>query len=240
MDISKKTVLVTGGAVRIGKAITKAFAAAGARLLIHYDESEKEAGILLDEIGRVSTGHRAVECDFSLIETLDAFWDGLGNVDVLINNASIFKPEPVFEESMADFERQFMINFHAPAKLMELFAAQKPAERCVINLLDQRISRRPEKPGSYWLSKKALAEYTRGAALRMAPRVRVNGVAPGAVLPPRGMEQSHMKKEISLMPLKKAPCPEDVADACLFLAGSNSITGQIIFVDSGQNLIRQT
>jgi NAD(P)-dependent dehydrogenase (short-subunit alcohol dehydrogenase family) len=119
---------------------------------------------------------------------------------------------------------------------MRKFQEQKIKEGCIINLLDRKISRSFPDDGSYALSKKALAETTLSAALQWAPRIRVNGVAPGAVLPPRGMEKSEMKIQISMTPMKMAPTPEDVARACIFLAENNSITGQIIYVDGGQHL----
>jgi len=140
------------------------------------------------------------------------------------------------KESIPDAKRQMDINFRAPLILMRKFQEQKIKEGCVINLLDRRISKSYPDDGSYALSKKALAEATLTAALEWAPRIRVNGVAPGAVLPPRGMEKSRMKIQISMTPMKKAPTPEDVAKACIFLVENDSITGQVIFVDGGQHL----
>ena len=119
---------------------------------------------------------------------------------------------------------------------MKKFQAQKIKEGCIINLLDQRIAKNSIDDGSYTLSKKALAEATCTSALQWAPRIRVNGIAPGAVLPPIGMENSKMKIQISMTPMKTAPTPEEISKTCIFLAESDSVTGQIIYVDGGQHL----
>jgi hypothetical protein len=119
---------------------------------------------------------------------------------------------------------------------MRKFREQGINEGCIINLLDQRIAKKSPDDDSYTLSKKALAKATFVTALRWAPQIRVNGIAPGAILPPRGMENSKMKIQISITPMKKAPTPEQVAKTCLFLIENDSITGQIIYVDGGQHL----
>ncbi|MFZ2655353.1 MAG: SDR family oxidoreductase [Victivallales bacterium] len=236
MNLKNKTVLVTGGAVRIGRTICIAFAAAGAKLAIHYNNSEKDALKLLKELGGEKSGHMSVKCELSDLDAVERLIPSIGKTDILINNASIYVPCPLAKESIPDAKRQMDINFRAPLILMRKFQEQKIKEGCVINLLDRRISKSYPDDGSYALSKKALAEATLTAALEWAPRIRVNGVAPGAVLPPRGMEKSRMKIQISMTPMKKAPTPEDVAKACIFLVENDSITGQVIFVDGGQHL----
>ncbi|MEI6424409.1 MAG: SDR family oxidoreductase, partial [Lentisphaerota bacterium] len=149
---------------------------------------------------------------------------------------SVYFPCPLGKENIAIAEKQFAINLHAPLLLMRKFQEQEIKSGCIINLLDQRIAKTSPNDGSYTLSKKALAEATCTSALQWAPRIRVNGVAPGAILPPRGMEKSKMKIQLSMTPMKKAPTPAEVAKACIFLAESDSITGQIIYVDGGQHL----
>ncbi len=236
MNLENKTVLVTGGAVRIGRAIAIAFAEAGAKLAIHYNRSGKEAESLLKKIGGAKAGHRIANCEFSDLDAAGSLIQSVGKVDILINNASIYFPCPIAKENMADAERQMEINFRVPLLLMRKFQEQKIKEGCIINLLDRRIAKTHPDDGSYALSKKALAEATLTAALEWAPRIRVNGVAPGAVLPPSFMKDSTMKKQIAMTPMRKAPTPEEVAKACLFLVDNDSITGQIIFVDGGQHL----
>lgn len=236
MDIKNKRVLVTGGAVRIGMAICAAFAEAGAKLAIHYNKSGEEAAKLLKELGGEKSGHKTVQCELSDLDAVENLIPSLGKIDILINNASIYFPCPLAKENIAGAKRQLDINFRAPLILMKKFHGQKITEGCIINLLDRRIAKSFPDDGSYALSKKALAEATLTAALEWAPRIRVNGVAPGAVLPPSFMKDSKMKKQIAMTPMKKAPTPGDVAKACIFLVGTDSITGQVIFVDGGQHL----
>ncbi len=236
MELKGRTVLVTGGAVRIGRAICTAFAEAGAKLAIHYNSSEKEALSLLKKLGGNRAGHRTVRCELSDFEATAALIASCGKVDILVNNASIYMPCPFSIEKPEDARLQWDINFRAPMILMKQFHAQKIKQGCIINILDRRITKSFPDDGSYSMSKKALAQSTTTAALQWAPRIRVNAVAPGAVLPPKFMPGSKMKKQIAMTPMKKAPRPEDVANACIFLAESDSITGQVIFVDGGQHL----
>jgi NAD(P)-dependent dehydrogenase (short-subunit alcohol dehydrogenase family) len=236
MLIRNKTVLVTGGAVRIGRAICAGFADTGAKVIIHYNKSGKEAAELLKMIGGKKAGHRTIKCELSNLAAVGKLIASTGKIDILVNNASIYFPCALGKENIAQAKRQFKINFHAPLLLMRKFQEQEISEGCIINLLDQRIAKTSPDDGSYTLSKKALAKATFTAALRWAPRIRVNGIAPGAVLPPRGMENSKMKIQISMTPMKKAPTPEQISRTCLFLTENDSVTGQIIYVDGGQHL----
>jgi NAD(P)-dependent dehydrogenase (short-subunit alcohol dehydrogenase family) len=236
MLIKNKTVLVTGGAVRIGRKICIGFAEAGAKVIIHYNKSGKEAAALLEALGGKKAGHNTVKCELSNLSAVEKLIPSLGKIDILINNASVYFPCPLGKENIEQAKNQFTINLHAPLMLMKKFQAQKIKEGCIINLLDQRIAKISPNDGSYTLSKKALAEATCASALQWAPRIRVNGIAPGAVLPPIGMENSKMKIQISMTPMKKAPTPEEISKTCIFLAENDSVTGQIIFVDGGQHL----
>lgn len=236
MDLKGKTVLVTGGAVRIGRAICLSFAEAGAKVIIHYNRSGREAALLLDEIGGADAGHDTLKCDLTSANAAETLMSSCGRVEILVNNASIYVPCVIAAETPEAAKAQFEINFWAPLALMRRFYGQKTGSGCVINILDRNISRTSPGDGSYIFSKKLLAEATLSAALQWAPRMCVNGVAPGAVLPPRGMENSRMKAQLAKTPMKKSPLPSQVAEACVFLARNDSITGQIIFVDGGQHL----
>lgn len=112
-----------------------------------------------------------------------------------------------------------------------------PSELAVVNLLDQAIIKTAHDSFSYSLSKKALAEATRTAALHYAPRMRVNGLAPGPVFPPHGLEHLRMEKTLKTLPLGRPVNPHDLADACVMLAANSSITGATLFVDCGQSLL---
>jgi len=234
MELSGKRVLVTGGALRVGREISKAFARAGAKIVIHYRDSEKEAQQLVEELGGAEAGHSCIRFDLSDPSSLP----DLGQLDVLINNASLFLQRKLSEEQLADAKRQFDVNFFAPMELVKRFAAQPgDNELAVVNILDQRICKTDSQSFSYALSKKALAEATLAAALQLAPRVRVNGLAPGPVFPPKGMENSKMRKTLESIPLHKAVSPQDLAEACVFLASNSSIAGALLPVDCGQHLL---
>ena len=240
MNVKDKRVLVTGGAVRIGRAICLAFARAGSLIVIHYNRSGRAAAELLDEIGGEAAGHRKVQCELSTLNAAKKIFAEAGPIDILINNASVYNEKSISEESPEDAKRQFEINFKAPFELMKQLYASEIQEGCIINILDQRINKISASAGSYALSKKVLADAGMASAIQWAPRIRVNAIAPGPVLPPVGMENSRMEKTLKSVPMAKAVSMDDLTDACLFLAGNNSITGQILYVDGGQHLHRVT
>ena len=236
MDIKNKNVLITGGALRIGKALCIAFAEAGANVTIHCNKSETAAEKLLSELGGGGK-HRIVRCDLACPEAVAALFDSAGPIDILVNNASMFQPEPLPVESAEQFRRHFEVNFFAPVTLMKKFHGQlngKPG--CIINFLDQDVAKVSSRSGSYSLSRKALRDATLSAALQMAPQVRVNAIAPGPVMPPPGMEGSKMEQILKEVPLLRPVDLRDLTLACIFLAANESITGEILFVDCGQHL----
>lgn len=229
MRFADKHVLVTGGAVRVGAAVVRAFAAAGARVTVHYRNSAAAAERLAAEVGG-----RAVRADFSagaagaatLWEKLDA------PVDVLVNNASCYRlPE-------AERDLYGRVNFEAPVELMRRFAAQRLAEGAVVNFLDQAVlNPAPAEEARYLDSRRRLAratvEFARGFAGR---NLRFNAVAPGPVLPPVGLENSKMEKTLRRIPLKRPVALDDLVAAVLFLAAGDSITGAILPVDCGAGI----
>lgn len=234
MNINGKRVLVTGGAVRVGRAISLAFAGAGADVVIHCLNSKDKADELLGELGPRGAGK--IVCDLACPDAASSIFDAAGDIDILVNNASTFKLAPLEEESKEDFDRQMSVNFQTPLELMKEFR-RRSETGCIINILDQRIVKNDISGGSYLLSKKALGEATLSAATQWGPGFRVNSIAPGPVFPPVGMEDSKMEKTIKTLPLKRAVSIGDLTDAVLFLASNESVTGQIIFVDCGQHLV---
>ncbi len=236
MEISGKTVLVTGGAKRIGRALVEAFASAGARVVIHCNTSTDEARKLADSLPGCE--HQVINADFSNLNSAKEIFKLSGRVDILINCASVFERSPLAEESREDFERQFQINFLAPVELMKAFASQEEeVQGVIINFTDQRTVSSSDDTGSYLLSKKALSEATLTAAKQFAPSIRVNAIAPGPVLPPVGLKGKGMQKIIREVPLEKPVALEDLVHSVFFLVDNESVTGQILFVDCGQHLI---
>lgn len=240
MDISGKSVLITGSAVRVGRHIALACAGRGASVIIHCNRSKAEAEKTLRESRGINPAgrHRLVVADLSCPDGAQKLFDQIEQIPaVLINNASVFERALFQHESPADARRQFEINFWAPVELTRLFARKNDDSGCVINLIDQRVTKNDGESFSYSISKKALAAATEAAAIHLAPRIRVNAVAPGPVLPPPGMPESDMELSIASTPLKKKVELDDIAAACLFLIANESITGQTVFVDCGQHLV---
>lgn len=239
-DITNTRVLITGAGVRIGRQIAIAFAQAGARVIVHYNRSEEAAQELLNALNDIAPGHSAVRADLTnpeerqtLIPRLVA--DGF-RINCLINNASVYRRCPLAQVISERLRQDYEINFVAPFLLMRDFAVYCE-EGSIINILDQRVASVDPSAGPYGLAKKSLRDATEAAAVQWAPRVRVNAVAPGLVLPPPGASPSGMARLVKQVPMAEPSSPEEIADACLFLARSRTITGQILYVDGGLHLV---
>ncbi|MFT4099374.1 MAG: SDR family oxidoreductase, partial [Rhodoblastus sp.] len=162
----------------------------------------------------------------------------LGPVTHLVNNASIFEPDTAAGFASADFDRNIAVNLRAPLLLAQAFAAALPAEATgsIVNIVDQRVLRPDPLYFSYSISKAALLHATRTMAQAFAPRVRVNAVGPGPVLPNANEGQAAFDAEIAEAPLRRAVDVAEVADAVAWLMGAPGVTGQMIAVDAGQHL----
>ncbi|MFO7871375.1 MAG: SDR family oxidoreductase [Kiritimatiellia bacterium] len=257
MDGRAHTVLVTGGAVRIGRRICEELAGKGWNVIVHYRHSKKEAESLvrkLDHGGTVKAVSLAADLDSAeecgtLIKRADKAIEGL---DMLVNNAAVFHRDAFDSFTREDLAREITPNFMVPVILTRELArlvksrpgqtARTPSpEGRVVNILDTRIAGMDNTCVPYRLSKKMLADFTRAAALELAPEIAVNGVAPGPVLPPSDSgigESEDVPPELAgPIPLDRTPAPVEVATAVAFLLESDSITGDILFVDGGQHLI---
>ncbi|MCK5803268.1 MAG: SDR family oxidoreductase [Lentisphaeria bacterium] len=233
-------VLITGAGVRIGRATASAFAKAGARVVIHYNSSEAEAHSLLGELATISPGHECVKADLmqaaergKLIASLVA--DGRA-LNCLVNNASVYRRCPLTHVIAESLRADYEINFVAPFLLMRDFA-RYCEEGNIINLLDQRVATVDPSASTYGFAKKSLRDATEAAAVQWAPRIRVNAVAPGVVLPPPGADPAKIERIIRLIPMARNSAEEEIAEACLFLARAETITGQVLYVDGGLHLV---
>jgi NAD(P)-dependent dehydrogenase (short-subunit alcohol dehydrogenase family) len=232
--------LVTGGALRIGRAVVLALARSGYAVAIHANRSLANAQALRDKI--VSGGGRAgvVAADLAdhddVTRLVPAAAAAVGPLTLLVNNASAFEPDKIGELEQERFDRQIAVNLRAPLFLAQAFAAQAPAGGSIVNVLDQRVYR--PSPGffSYGLSKSALYVATTTLAQGLSPHVRVNAVAPGPTLPNVWHGEDAFARRSAAMPLGRGPTPEEIADAVLFLASAKSITGETIAVDGGQHV----
>lgn len=232
--------LVTGGALRIGRAICRCLGAAGARLVVHCRRSREAADELVGELGGSHAGHRVIQGDLTdttFAGELIASLHGESPLHGLVNNASVYRRRPLAECDPAALHADFVINFTVPFQLMRQFRRVCGCG-AIVNLLDQRVSQVDPGAGTYGLAKKALRDATEAAALEWAPDIRVNAVAPGFVLPPPGVhgDMSHL---LARVPMRRRTTPEEIAQACVFLAASPIITGQILFLDGGQHLTSQ-
>ena len=240
-----RAALITGAGRRIGRAIALALAQAGYAVVLHANHSRAEAEKLASEI--VSAGRRAsvVLADLSdgeavrkLVPAAAAF----GPLTLLVNNASQFDEDDIESLERARFERTMAVNLTAPLFLAQAFAAQAPdaADPSIVNIVDQRVLKPTPRFFSYSLSKSALHAATVTLAQALAPKLRVNAVAPGPTLPSPRQSAEQFAAQAAAVPLKRGPTPEDIAAAVLYLAMARSVTGSVIAVDGGQHLAWRT
>jgi NAD(P)-dependent dehydrogenase (short-subunit alcohol dehydrogenase family) len=232
--------LVTGGALRIGRAIVLALARAGYAVAIHANKSLADAEALRDNIVRDGGRADVVAADLAdrdaVMGLVPAAAAAVGPLTLLVNNASAFEPDEIGRLDWERFDRHFAINLRAPVFLGQAFAAQAPAGTSIVNILDQRVYRPNPRFFSYGLAKSALHAATTTLAQGLAPHVRVNAVAPGPTLANVWHGEDVFKRRTAAMPLGHGPTPEEVAEAVLFLTQAKSITGETIAVDGGQHI----
>jgi NAD(P)-dependent dehydrogenase (short-subunit alcohol dehydrogenase family) len=237
-----KTVLITGGAKRVGRAIALELAHAGYDIAIHFRESADAAAALAREIER--TGRRAalVQADLEDEAAVEAMLPdaiaGLGPVTALVNNASLFVRDEVPDVTRGGWDRQLAVNLRAPFVLMQQFARLLPADAhgAIVNMLDQRVWNLTPHFVSYTVSKSGLWTLTQTMALALAPRIRVNGVGPGPILPNDNQNAEQFHTHWSSLPLQRKIDPTEVARTVRFLLESPALTGQMIAVDGGEHL----
>lgn len=232
-------VLITGASVRIGREIALCFAQRGACVVVHYNRSEVEAQALLEELNRGSSGHQSVRADLLNREERRALIPGLigqgQTLNCLVNNASVYRRCPLGQVDLERIWADYEINFVAPFLLMRDFAYYCE-EGNIINILDQRVATVDPSASTYGFAKKSLRDAMEAAALEWAPRIRVNAVAPGIILPPPGVPLERMEPLLRNVPMGQVSTAAEVAEACAFLAQAETITGQIIYVDGGMHL----
>lgn len=238
-----KNVLITGGSKRIGRELALFFGEKGWNVIIHYNRGDYNAEELLHNLKNNYPTQKfyIVKEDFSsgataannLFEKIDALNIKL---DLLINNASIFIESSLAETSSDIFSENAKVNLETPFFLMKNFYKSFESG-VIINILDTRINNNYSSYGIYSLSKKSLAELTKMAALEWAPNIRVNGVAPGPVLPPIDKGSEYFENVVNKTPLKKSVKLDNLLNSVYFLVKNDSITGQIIYCDSGEHLL---
>jgi NAD(P)-dependent dehydrogenase (short-subunit alcohol dehydrogenase family) len=238
----RKIALVTGGARRIGRAITEALAARGYAVVIHCNASGAEADALAADIHARGGQAAVVQADLALPEPVAALMaqavQPFGPVTLLVNNASLFIADTLHSIDVPTWNRQFSVNIRAPSVLAGAMAAALPEARkgAIVNIIDQRVWKLTPEFYSYTLSKAALWAATRTMAQALAPRIRVNAVGPGPTLGNIHDGDAGVQHEAAGVPLLKQVDPREIADAVVYLAEAKSVTGQMIAVDGGQHI----
>ena len=243
-SLTGKTVLITGGARRVGAAIARMLHGAGANLVIHYRKSATEAASLADELNAARANSTLIfQADLLDLGKLPALVEfavrSFGALDVLVNNASTFYPTKIGEITPQAWDDLMGSNLKAPLFLSQAAApALKKSGGLIINLVDIHALRPLRHYTVYCAAKAGLHMLTRSLAKELGPEIRVNGISPGPVMwPEHGGDEAARKKIIQRTILQKMGTPEDIARTALFFAASAPfITGQILAVDGGRSV----
>ena len=234
-----KTILITGAARRLGRRFALACSKMGADIVIHHAHSDTDAETLsaeIDGFGRRAWIFKADLSDSSQAQSLISTINKSTALHFLINSAAIFEPLAFESTSLHDWERHLMVNLTAPFLLSQAFARQAQEGARIINILDWRALRPGADRFPYTISKASLAAMTRSVAIALAPRITVNGLALGAILPPS--DRTKDPDIIKSVPMKRWAEENEVESALLFLLTCPSyITGEIIHVDGGRHLV---
>ncbi len=242
MDSRGKTALITGGAHRLGGAISLALAESGCNVVVHFNTSATMAGETASKIEDRGVKCLTVQADLcqhsqvlALFETIDrAGWD----VDILVNSAAIMEAEDLLSADEDTWARTIDLNLKGA-----FFCLQQAAQRMqvhggsIVNISDVAAHRPWPRYPIHSISKAGLEMLTRVAALRLAPKIRVNAIAPGPIAKPASMSEARWQEITNELPLKRGGDPQDVAQAVLFLIENDFITGETLFVDGGNRWV---
>ncbi|MFN2637315.1 MAG: SDR family oxidoreductase [Gemmatimonadaceae bacterium] len=241
MEIDGKVALVTGAGTRVGRVIALALGRAGMRVGVHYAGSEKGARQTAEEIVDGGSDARTLPGDLTdpataprLVEhTVKVF----GSLDVLVNSAAIMLRTPVGEVLVEDWDAMFALNLRAPFFLAQSAArAMRDHGGAIVNIADLAAFEAWRGYIPHSITKAGIVQMTRGLAHALAPKIRVNAIAPGPVLLPEGWTQQDADKLISTTPLARLGTPDDVAQAVLYLLSADYVTGETIIVDGGRHV----
>lgn len=234
--------LVTGAAVRIGRAIALGLARNGWAVAVHYNHSAAEARAVVAKV--TDSGGRAVALAADLADEAQAAElvprakAEIGPLTCLVNNAAVFERDSFATATRDSWDLHMAVNLRAPLVLAQAFAGQLPegAAGNIVNLIDQRVWNLTSHFLSYTVSKAGLWALTRTLALTLAPRIRVNAIGPGPTLPSRRQTRARFTAQAASVPLGRGATPEQICDALRFLLAAPAVTGQMIALDGGQHL----
>ena len=236
-----KKIIITGGATRIGAAIAEKLSGPNKQIVIQYHRSKSKAENLKKKLKNYGTKIYLVKGDLSkeedIIKIIKFSKSKMKFFDCLVNNASVFENDKLENFNSKSWEKHISTNLKAPALLTKEFSKNiRGKNNNIINIIDQRIFKLTPYFFSYTLSKTGLYTLTKTSAMSLSPNIRVNGIAPGPTIKNKRQSDQHFKDQAKSTLLRKAVGPKDICDTVEFLINNNSITGQVIAVDSGQNL----
>jgi len=238
-------IIITGAATRMGAAIAKSLSGPGIEIVIHYNNSKTNAEKLKRELSLSKTKVYLVKGDLSkekdLRKIIKFSKSKLKYFDCLINNASLFENDNLRNFTSQSWNHHLDINLKAPAYLTKEFAKNvRGRNNNIINIIDQRVFKLTPFFFSYTLSKTGLYTLTKTSAMSLSPNIRVNGIAPGPTIKNKRQTDKHFKKQFLATPLRKKVNVKEICNAVDFFIKNSSITGQVLAMDSGQNLNWQT
>ena len=240
--MKNKNLLITGAATRVGKAIALHFAEKGWNIALHYFRSSSKAKELKKKMEQNGVKTTLIRADLrnpkQVKKIIPLAKRKLGTIDCLINNAALFEKDDIINFTTKSWNDHLNINLFAPIILTRQFAKQVSKKNLynIINIIDQRILNLTPFFMSYTISKSGLKTLTKTMAMRLGPNIKVNAIAPGPTIKSKRQTDRHFRNQVNSTLLKKSVRLEDICDTVEFLINNNSITGQIITVDSGQNL----
>ena len=238
-------IIITGAATRMGAAIAKKLSGPNVEIVIHYNKSKVSAEKLQKELKKNKTKVWVIKGDLSKENDLKKIIKfaklKLKYFDCLINNASLFENDNLKNFTSKSWNNHLDVNLKAPAYLTKEFAKNiKGKNNNIINIIDQRVFKLTPYFTSYTLSKTGLYTLTKTSAMSLAPNIRVNGIAPGPTIKNKRQSDKHFKKQYLATPLKQQVDVIEICNAVDFFIKNSSITGQVLAIDSGQNLNWQT
>jgi len=243
--VEANKIIITGAATRMGAAIAKKLSGPNVEIVIHYNKSKVSAEKLQKELRKNKTKVWLIKGDLSkeddLKKIINFAKSKLKYFDCLINNASLFENDNLKSFTSKSWNNHLDVNLKAPAYLTKEFAKNiKGKNNNIINIIDQRVFKLTPYFTSYTLSKTGLYTLTKTSAMSLAPNIRVNGIAPGPTIKNKRQSDKHFKKQYLATPLKQQVDVIEICNAVDFFIKNSSITGQVLAIDSGQNLNWQT
>ena len=241
MDLNGKTALVTGAAKRVGRCIALSLARAGADLIVHYNRSEDDARATAAAIAGIGRHAELVAADLARSDQIEAMFARIAEMfpdtpqplGVLVNNASVYHRTPIASLTAEAWDREMSVNARGAALCIRHAIALMHPGSAIVNITDISAEDPRAAMPAYCASKAALLAVTKSTAKALAPDIRVNAVAPGAIVWEKNISEAETQRVLARVPMKRTGRPEDIAAAVIFLCQNEYITAQTLRVDGG-------